>query len=124
MPSTGLNSSVLAALPGSAPPNASPAVVVPEPAVSGISKLKSLSSVQDVPLNDSVVFVLTPAKANAAVAVPVPPNFCYAVFISLTSVQLVPFHDSVLAEVADPLGEPPKESAAVDSPEEAANKAV
>ena len=66
--------------------------------------------------------MLCPLIASAAVDVPAPDKKCLAGVVSLTSVHEVPFHNSVLPELADPLGEPPKKSIAVASPQEAAHK--
>ena len=79
--------------------------------------LKSPSSAQLVPLNNSVfpdAAGTDPPKAKAPVAVPDPAKPFLEVFKSFTSVQLVPFHDSAFAV-------PPKAKAAVLVPDAAKN---
>jgi hypothetical protein len=92
-------------------------VLVPAPAPEYLAVPKSLTSVQLVPFQFSVLPVLGgyPPKAKAAVLVtPAPLILLLAVFKSLTSVQLVPFHNSVSAVgvLGGPLY-PPKPKAAV-----------
>jgi len=66
-----------------------------------LATFKSLSSVQLVPLKNSVsatVAVVSPPTAKTAVFVfPKPPKFLFAVFKSPVSVQLLPFQVSVRA---------------------------
>ena len=83
-----------------APPKATAAEVVPQPPGSYVASFLSFTSVQDVPLNNSVsVFGPTsPENARAAVLLaPAPPKAFLALFKSPVSVQAVPFHDSVNA---------------------------
>ena len=78
---------------GGAPPNAKADVVIPAPANALLALFKSLSSVQLVPFQDSVLAVSggeNPPNANAAVCVPVPLRPVLPVVILFTSVQLVP----------------------------------
>ena len=59
------------------PPNAKPAVCVPDPANAALAVFKFPPGPQDVPLYSSVAAELpqlTPPKARPAVCVPAPPN--------------------------------------------------
>jgi len=118
------HSSVAAVLPGGedSPPKTTFDVELPADAIFLLAVFKSDVSVQLVPSHNSVIpkvgsGALFPPDAKALVYVPAgePPNCDLAVFKLFNSVQLEPFHCSVLVVC----GDPPKNKACVEIPEEA-----
>ena len=84
---------------GALPPTAIAAVYVPIPLSPPLEELILFNSVQDEPLNCSVLAVVPgsklPPKAKAAVAIPLQPGYPRAVPKSPVSAHDVPFQTSV-----------------------------